>query len=221
VHSLYRGDARHLEKGMIEGIDLMVFDIQDLGLRFYTYIATLKNLMEDCAEFGLPLVVLDRPNPLGGEEVEGNILGADSLSFVGPIPCPYATGSPSASWQALRSQCGINCDLSVVPMSGWRRGNLFDDLGRNWMMTSPALGHFSGALLYAGMCLFEGTNLSEGGNLLSLRVDRSPLHRRGKPLRRSEHPSAPGDQIYPCLFYPGRGQTRGKPLLRDIRPCDG
>jgi uncharacterized protein YbbC (DUF1343 family) len=63
VHSLYRGDARHLEKGMIEGIDLMVFDIQDLGLRFYTYIATLKNLMEDCAEFGLPLVVLDRPNP--------------------------------------------------------------------------------------------------------------------------------------------------------------
>lgn len=212
VHSLYRGDARHLGKEMIEGIDLMVFDIQDLGLRFYTYIATLKNLMEDCAGIGLPLVVLDRPNPLGGEAVEGNILGLDSLSFVGPHPLPIRYGLTIGELAGLfASQCGINCDLSVVPMSGWRRRNLFDELGRNWMMTSPALGHFSGALLYAGMCLFEGTNLSEGrGTSCPFELIGAPFIDAESLCREARGLGLPGIKFTPAYFTPAASKHAGK-----------
>lgn len=163
VYSLYRQDSQRLSHEMVEGIEVMVFDVQDLGLRFYTYIATLKNLMEDCALFGIPLVVLDRPNPLGGMMVEGNLLKSDSFSFVGPHSLPIRYGLTIGELACLfKAQSRIDVDCTVVPMSGWKRKWFFDQLGRTWMMTSPAIGHFTGALLYAGMCLFEGTNISEG-----------------------------------------------------------
>ncbi|HKL57685.1 MAG TPA: DUF1343 domain-containing protein [Sphaerochaeta sp.] len=163
VYSLYQHEGQSLSSDMVEGIDALVFDIQDLGLRFYTYIATLKNLLIDASSLGLPVIVLDRPNPLGGVVVEGNILGKDSFSFVGPasLPIRYALSIGELALY-LNTVEEIGCDLSVVPLTGWRRSMYFSDLGLPWVMTSPAIAHFSTALLYAGMCLFEGTNLSEG-----------------------------------------------------------
>ncbi|MDT4762141.1 DUF1343 domain-containing protein [Sphaerochaeta sp. PS] len=163
VHSLYTAESKGLQISMVEGLDALVFDIQDLGLRFYTYIATLKNLLKDCATFGLPLIVLDRPNPLGGEVVEGNLLGGDSFSFVGPAAIPIRYGLTIGELALyLNATEALGCDLTVVPLLSWKRTQYFDDIQRPWIMTSPAIGHFSTALLYAGMCLFEGTNLSEG-----------------------------------------------------------
>ncbi len=163
VYSLYQHEGQSLSNEMVEGIDALVFDIQDLGLRFYTYIATLKNLLIDGACLGLPVIVLDRPNPLGGVVVEGNILGKDSFSFVGPAALPIRYGmSIGELAMYLNTVQEIGCDLSVVPLQGWKRSMYFPDLGLPWVMTSPSIAHFSTALLYAGMCLFEGTNLSEG-----------------------------------------------------------
>ena len=163
VYSLYQQEDQSLTPAMVEHIDALVFDIQDLGLRFYTYIATLKNLLVDASTLGLPVIVLDRPNPLGGLVVEGNILGEDSFSFVGPaaLPIRYALSIGELALY-LNTMENIHCDLTVVPLQGWSRSLYFDDLSRPWVMTSPAIAHFSSALLYAGMCLFEGTNLSEG-----------------------------------------------------------
>lgn len=163
VYSLYQHEAQSLTPAMVEGLDALVFDIQDLGLRFYTYIATLKNLLLDASALGLPVIVLDRPNPLGGLVVEGNILREDSFSFVGPaaLPIRYALSIGELALY-LNTVEDIGCDLTVVSLQGWRRSMYFSDLCRPWVMTSPAIAHFSTALLYAGMCLFEGTNLSEG-----------------------------------------------------------
>ncbi len=163
VYSLYQHENQHLSPAMVEDIDLLVFDIQDLGLRFYTYIATLKNLLLDTASLGLPMVILDRPNPLGGVVVEGNILDKDAFSFVGPAALPIRYGLTIAELALyIANTEHIDCDLSVIKCEGWTRSLYFDDLSRPWVMTSPAIAHFSSALLYAGMCLFEGTNLSEG-----------------------------------------------------------
>ena len=163
VYSLYQHEGQSLSSGMIEGLDALVFDIQDLGLRFYTYIATLKNLLIDSASLGIPVIVLDRPNPLGGLVVEGNILGKESFSFVGPasLPIRYALSIGELAIY-LNTVENIGCDLFIIPLQGWSRSLYFNDLSLPWVMTSPAIAHFSTALLYAGMCLFEGTNLSEG-----------------------------------------------------------
>ncbi|WP_320127582.1 DUF1343 domain-containing protein [uncultured Sphaerochaeta sp.] len=163
VHSLYSKESQHLAKEMVQDVDTIVFDIQDLGLRFYTYIATLKNLLQDCALFQKELVVLDRPNPLGGEVVEGNILQPDFFSFVGPYSLPVRYGLTIGELALfLNDRLGYGCNLTVIPLVGWDRSSLFCALSRPWMMTSPAIGHFEGALLYGGMCFLEGTNISEG-----------------------------------------------------------
>ncbi len=177
VYSLYNHERESLTPAMVEGIDTLVFDIQDLGLRFYTYIATLKNLLVDASSLGLPVIVLDRPNPLGGMVVEGNILGKDSFSFVGPaaLPIRYALSIGELALY-LNSEEHIGCDLTVIPLVGWKRSMYFSDLKRPWVMTSPAIAHFSTALIYAGMCLFEGTNISEG------RGTSSPFSLIGSPF---------------------------------------
>ncbi len=177
VYSLYNHEGASLTPAMVDGIDVLVFDIQDLGLRFYTYIATLRNLLADASSLGLPVIVLDRPNPLGGLVVEGNVLDKDSFSFVGPaaLPIRYALSIGELALY-LNSVEHIGCDLTVIPLVGWKRSMYFSDLKRPWVMTSPAIAHFSTALLYAGMCLFEGTNISEG------RGTGSPFSLIGSPF---------------------------------------
>lgn len=212
VYSLYRRDSQHLAPEMVQGIDAMVFDVQDLGLRFYTYIATLKNLLEDCSAFGRPVIVLDRPNPLGGEVVEGNLLSSDSFSFVGAHSLPIRYGLTIGELaQAINDQSRIACELMVIPMTGWKRAKLFNQLGRTWMMTSPAIGHFTSALVYAGMCLFEGTNISEGrGTSCPFELIGSPYIEAGLLCREANSLGLDGIRFTPAYFTPTAGKYRNE-----------
>lgn len=162
VHSLY-GATRDLDPASVDGIDLLVFDMQDIGIRYYTFPYTLSNLMASCAGLGLPLAVLDRVNPLGGVRVNGNLLDPQFASFVGKFPLPVRHGltlGEFARW--VNRETAAACDLTVVPCEGWRRGMRFPETGLPWVMPSPNMPSNETLLCYEGTCLFEGTNLSEG-----------------------------------------------------------
>lgn len=165
IHSLY-GTVYRPTPAQLATLDLLLFDIPDIGTRFYTYSWTLSHVMEACAEVGLPLWVLDRPNPLGGDlrQAEGPILDEAQIStFVGrwamPIRHSLTLGELARLWNGER-QLGV--DLTVIPVAGWRRDQLWSALGFPFVPTSPAMPNAETALMYPGTCLFEGTNLSEG-----------------------------------------------------------
>lgn len=163
VYSLYGENGRHFTKEMLEQFDLLVYDIQDVGVRFFTYLSTLRNAMLDCAAAGKKLMVLDRPNPLGGEIVEGNILKDDFRSFVGCCKIPYRYGlTAGEAALMLNQEEKVGCNLQVVPCSGWKRSMIFPEWEKIWIAPSPALMNFESVLCYPGLCLLEGTNLSEG-----------------------------------------------------------
>lgn len=175
VYSLYGGEETHLNPKITDLVDILVYDIQDLGLRFYTYVASLKNLLLDAAKLGLPLVVLDRPNPLGSS-VEGAPLSASDASFVGPegLPIRYGlTAGELALWFNTRQEKPAK--LTVVPMEGWTRDMLWPECRRLWAPTSPAIASFESAFCYSGFCLLEGTSISEG------RGTASPFQLFGSP----------------------------------------
>ncbi|MBI9094332.1 MAG: DUF1343 domain-containing protein [Sphaerochaeta sp.] len=212
VYSLYQQENQSLVPSMVDGLDALVFDIQDLGLRFYTYIATLKNLLIDASNLGLSVIVLDRPNPLGGLVVEGNILPEDSFSFVGPAALPIRYGLTIGELALyLNTVEHIQCDLTVIPLAGWKRSMYFTDLLRPWVMTSPAIAHFSSALLYAGMCLFEGTNLSEGrGTSAPFSLIGSPFLEPFSLTRLANDLDLPGVGFTPAHFTPTASKYAGK-----------
>jgi len=161
VYSLY-GDTLKPAPEMLADVDCLVFDLQDVGCRYYTYLYSLLYLLEAAAEAALPIFVLDRPNPLGGEVVSGGILEADLQSFVGyPIPVRYGLtiGELALFFNATRR---IGADLTVVKMQGWQRHLLWRDTSLSWVPPSPNMPTTSTALVYPGTCLLEGTNLSEG-----------------------------------------------------------
>jgi uncharacterized protein YbbC (DUF1343 family) len=148
---------------MLQGIDILIYDIQDVGARFYTFISTMFESMKAASREGLTFIVLDRPNPIDGNRVEGPVLERGFESFVGihPIPIRYGlTAGELASY--LRSQAGLNLDLRVVPVVGWSRSTWFDETGLEWIAPSPNMPTLKTATLYPGICLIEGTNLSEG-----------------------------------------------------------
>lgn len=160
VHSLYGASMRPTAE-MLQGVEVLVFDIQDIGIRYYTYPYTLAYCMEAAREYGLSVMVLDRPNPIGGTAVEGNILDLAFRSFVGLYPLPVRHGmtiGELARWFNLR----IGCDLTVIPMQGWRRGLWWNDTGVPFVPMSPNSTGLEMATLYGGTCLIEGTILSEG-----------------------------------------------------------
>jgi uncharacterized protein YbbC (DUF1343 family) len=211
VFSLYRKDGQHLTEKMVEGVDAILFDIQDLGLRFYTYIATLKNLIEDCAQLHKELIVLDRPNPLGGHTVEGNILDAEFYSFVGPYSLPIRYGLTIGELALLfNDRLHYGCELTILPMNGWHRNDMFDALHRPWIMTSPAIGHFESALLYAGMCLFEGTDLSEGrGTSCPFELIGAPYIEAEILCKKANSLGQKGIVFTPAHFNPTAGKYQG------------
>lgn len=160
--SLYRKGSKGLSQQALERFDTLVYDIQDVGCRYYTFISTLKNAMEDCAWAGKRLVVLDRGNPLGGK-VEGTNLQTECRSFVGCWEMPQRYGLTCGEFaRMVNAEDKIGCDLHVVPCEGLTRGMTFPDWGRVWVMPSLAMPRYETALLYPGTCLFEGTNWSEG-----------------------------------------------------------
>ena len=163
VYSLY-GKTLSPTPAMLNGIDALVFDIQEIGARFYTYTSTMALAMQAAAAKGIPFVVLDRPNPLGGEMVAGPVLDPQWKSFIGMYPLPIVHGMTIGELARLfNHEYGINANLIVVPMEGWRRSMWFDDTGLPWVMTSPGIPHFHTAMLYPAMGAIGDTNLSTGG----------------------------------------------------------
>ncbi|RIW34232.1 DUF1343 domain-containing protein [Bacillus salacetis] len=162
VYSLY-GKDRKPSVEMLDSLDVIVFDLQDIGSRYYTFIYTMAYVMEACAENDIHFVVLDRPNPLTGEKVEGNLVEDGMRSFVGLYPILNRHGMTVGELaQLYKYEFGINCELSVVTMEGWKRSMYFDETGQFWVPPSPNTPTLDMAILYPGTCLVEGTNLSEG-----------------------------------------------------------
>ena len=162
IHSLY-GATRKPTPEMLEGVEVLLFDIQDIGARYYTYVYTMALAMEAAGEAGIPLVVLDRPNPIGGVEVQGNVLDPAFASFVGMYPIPMRHGmTPGELARLFQGEFGVSVELGVAPLSGWSRSDGFGDTGLPWVAPSPNMPSVESARHYPGTCLFEGTNLSVG-----------------------------------------------------------
>lgn len=201
IYSLY-GATRRPTAAMLAGIDVLVVDLQEIGTRFYTFISTLLEVLYAAAQHSKPVVVLDRPNPLGGLAVEGPVLEAAFTSFVGSYPIPIRHGLTIGEMARLMNRT-IGADLTVVPMTGWRRTMRFRDTGLVWVMPSPNMPTPETALVYPGTGLLEGTNLSEG------RGTTRPFELIGAPFIDAEAFAArltalglPGVWFRPASFVP-------------------
>ena len=210
VYSLY-GEVRRPTAEMLEGVELLVFDIQDVGARFYTYVSTLTHALEAAEEHGKGVVVLDRPNPINGVAVEGNIPEPGFESFVGLHRVPIRHGLTIGELAQLANQ-GIGAELRVVPMEGWGRGMWFDETGLPWVQPSPNIPTLETATVYPGTCLFEGVNVSEG------RGTTRPFEYIGAPwIDARSWASAlnvldlDGAVFRPCHFTPTFDKHQGEP----------
>jgi len=200
-------------------MDVLVLDIQDVGARYYTYVSTMAAAMEATAAAGIRFVVADRPNPIGGLLVQGNVLDPEFASFVGPFPVPMRHGMTIGELALLfNTEYGIEADLRVIPASGWSRDSWADETGIPWIATSPNMPTLESAVHYPGTCLFEGTNLSVGRGtdrpfqqLGAPWLDSEPLlealSRHDLPGVRFESvrftPAAPDDSKYGGIDLPG------------------
>ena len=162
AYSLY-GETHTPTKEMLNGLDVMIVDIQDVGARFYTFIYTMARIMKACGEHGVKVLILDRPNPISGLSFEGNILDSNYTSGVGLFAIPIRHGFTMGELAFLfKNKFGMDCDLRVVKVKNWRRDMWYDETGLPWVMPSPGMPTLETATVYTGTCLFEGTNVSEG-----------------------------------------------------------
>ncbi len=203
VFSLY-GETRKPTPGMLAGMDTLVVDLQDVGARYYTFIWTLLLCLEACAESGTRVLVLDRPNPISGLEREGPLLDPGYLSFVGLAPIPVRHGltmGELAVW--FRDHLVPGVDLEVVGMQGWSRSMWFEDTGLPWVLPSPNMPTVDTAVVYPGMCLLEGTELSEGrGTTRPFEIFGAPWIDAESLVRRLEDLALPGVRFRPLHFEP-------------------
>lgn len=162
VYSLFGEDISESKK-MLASLDTVVFDIQDVGARFYTYAYTMTDAMKICAENGVKFVVLDRPNPIGGIKTEGTVLNRQFSSFVGRFPTPTRPGLTIGEFALMMNETeNIGCDLTVISSEGWKRELYYDDTDLIFIQPSPNIPTLDTAFAYIGTCIFEETNLSEG-----------------------------------------------------------
>ncbi len=175
VFSLY-GKTKEPTPEMLKGVDVLLFDMQDVGVRYYTYLSTLVHVMRGAARAGKAVMVLDRPNPINGVQREGPLIEPGFESFIGILPVPMRHGMTLGELALYSNRkLTIDCDLTVIPMQGWGREMWFDTCGRDWVPTSPGIPHFATTLPYVGTCLVEGCNLSEGrGTALPFEVVGAP-----------------------------------------------
>jgi uncharacterized protein YbbC (DUF1343 family) len=203
VHSLY-SDVRKPTPEMLEGLDVVLFDLQDVGVRVYTFVWTMALAMQACAEAGVRFVVLDRPNPVGGVALEGSVLRPGFESFVGLYPVPLRHGLTTAElarW--LNETQAIGCDLEVVPMTGWHRFMLWQETGLPYVLPSPNLPTPDACTVYPGMVLIEGTNLSEGrGTTKPFELIGAPWLDPDALATRLTAAGVPGVIYRPCYFEP-------------------
>jgi len=202
-YSLY-GDVRKPTPDMLSGLDAVLFDLQDVGVRVYTFVWTMALAMEACAEAGVRFVVLDRPNPIGGVLREGPTLRPGYESFVGLHPVPLRHGltcGELARW--LKRERAIACELEVVACEGWERRMRWQETGLPWVMPSPNLPTLDSCAAYAGMVLLEGTNLSEGrGTTRPFELFGAPFVQAGLLAEALEPLLGPGVVLRPCYFEP-------------------
>ena len=206
IKSLYgkNADSLHPDPKLLDGIDNLVFDIQDVGARYYTYIYTLANCMAICKQAGVRMVVCDRPNPINGVSIEGNLVGEAWRSFVGQYPLPNRHGM-TAGELALYFNEEIQCDLQVVTLTGWKRKMWYDQTGLVWTPPSPNMPTLATATVYPGMCMIEGTLLSEGrGTTLPFEQIGAPFIDPHKLIARLEKDTSllPGVFFRPQYFQP-------------------
>lgn len=162
IYSLY-SETREPTEEMLSGLDAVVFDLQDVGCRVYTFIYTMANAMIACAKFGKKMFVLDRPNPIGGAVLEGNTLEKGHESFVGQYPIPMRHGlSVGEIAKLFNSEFDINCQLEVITMDGWERENFYDETDAPWVMPSPNIPAVDTTIVFPATVFFEGTQVSEG-----------------------------------------------------------
>lgn len=218
VYSLY-GATQRPPADVLAGLDALIFDMQDVGVRFYTYISTLFYVLESAAQAGIPVTVLDRPNPIDGVTLEGPILEPDFASFVGITPIPLRYGLTIGELaRFMNATLGLNADLTVVPMQNWRREMRFADTGLPWVPTSPAMPHLSTVRLYPGMCLLEGTNLSEGrGTALPFEICGAPWIDGYALARQLNNLALPGVVFRPMQFVPAQGSRYGGELCGGVQ----
>ncbi len=184
IHSLY-GDTLRPTDDMLKGIDALVFDIQDAGVRFYTYTTTLAYCMEEAAKRNIAFFVLDRPNPLGGDIVEGPLLDADKTNFVGYFPMPVRYGLTIGELaQLLNAENHIGADLHVVAMKNWHRNYFFESTGIKWIPPSPNLRTTKGSILYPGIEILQSAGVSVG------RGTQTPFEQFGAPWLNGEEVAA-------------------------------
>lgn len=214
VRSLY-GQTRKPTAEMLRDVDVLVFDIQDVGARFYTYISTMSLAMEAATEQGKRFVVLDRPNPITGLHVEGPVLEPEFASFVGMHPIPVQHGMTVGelarmfNGQRWLAQ-GVQAELAVVPMQGWRRGLWFDQTGLTFIKPSPNIPDVETATVYPGLCLFEGANISEGrGTSMPFRQFGAPWLDAQKLTQRLNALNLPGLRFAPTSFTPTASKHTG------------
>jgi len=207
VFSLY-GEVKKPTEEMLKDIDVLIFDIQDVGARFYTYISTMSYCMEACAEMGKKFIVLDRPNPIRGVYVDGPILEPRFKSFVGLHPIPVAHGMTVGELAKMFNdegwlENGVKADLTVVKMENYSRKMWFDQTGLPWVKPSPNMMTLKTAIVYTATCFIEGTNVSEG------RGTQHPFEWIGAPwidgeklAKELNHYKLPGVKFEPISFTP-------------------
>lgn len=203
VFSLY-GDTRKPKPDMLKNMDAMVIDLQDVGSRYYTFIWTMELCMQACLEGGTSAIVLDRPNPLGGVISEGTVLNPCFSSFVGNRPLPIRHGMTIGEIACyLKDEFYPSLDLHVIPMEGWERKMWFDETDLPWVMPSPNMPTLETAIVYPGMCLLEGTLLSEGrGTTRPFEIFGAPFIDPDSLVKRLREFKLPGVAFRPLYFEP-------------------
>jgi len=211
INSLY-GKTRTPTKESLKGLDTLVFDIQDIGTRFYTYLSTMGNAMRAAAENNLRFVVLDRPNPINGIDVAGPVLDKGSESFVGFHQLPVRHGMTAGELARMfNAELKLNLDLHVVRLQGWKRSDFYDATGLRWINPSPNMRNLNAALLYPGIGLLETTNVSVG------RGTDTPFEVAGAPwvdgvalAEKLNNSRLRGIRFVPIRFVPKTSQFQGK-----------
>lgn len=211
VCSLYTKESKRLSSQLLERFDTLVYDIADVGCRYYTFISTLYGCMTDCAAAGKRLVVLDRPNPLG-DRVEGGLLQEEVSSFVGCYPIPVCYGLTCGELaRMMNEEQHLGCDLKIVPCANLTREMTFRDWNHYWVMPSLGIPRFETALLYPGTCLIEGTCLSEGrGTADPFAIIGAPFIEAEGFSRSMNHLNLPGVVTTPVYFTPTTSKHQGQ-----------
>ncbi|HEY9230692.1 MAG TPA: DUF1343 domain-containing protein [Blastocatellia bacterium] len=209
--SLY-GETRKPTAEMLAGVDVLVFDVQDVGTRVYTFIYTMALAMQAAREAGLRFIVLDRPNPINGLQIEGNLLEAKYASFVGMYPIPMRHGMTVAELALMfNREFGIGCDLEVVTMQGWRRAMWFDETRLPWVLPSPNIPTLDTATVYPGMVMVEGTMVSEGrGTTRPFEIIGAPDVEPRRLVERLNDEELPGCILRPLHFEPTFHKFQGE-----------